>query len=132
MNGTVKLKLLGTLALGAALALAGAGCVEAPGQPADADEDVDSAVQLLDSIDSEGGAVDNADDGDADDDDDASPLADDDGGIVLQGDEDDGGIISGPEPVPWRGPDDDRETGPDLDLITQSSSSGPSNGHGTK
>lgn len=133
MNGTDKLKLLGTLALGAALALAGVGCVEAPGQPVDADEDVASAVQLLDSVDSEGG-VDDAYDGEAGDDDDGDGLNDDEGGVLVDGDEDPGEIIQGPEPLPWndtRPPGDDRTTSI-LGPMTSSGPSGPSNGHGGK
>ena len=75
MNGTDRLKLLGTLALGVALALAGAGCVGAPESGYDA-ESVSVAAQQLKPIDSEEASDEPLDSDDAGDSGAGDPIGD--------------------------------------------------------
>lgn len=131
MNGTVKRKLYGSLALGVALALAGAGCV---GAPEESEEDVSGAVQQLDSIDSDGSPEgEDAVDDEAGDDGDLG--ADDGEAGVLQSDEDDGEIVAGPDPLPWDGErpvDSDDDLTADPTTMAHSTSGAPSGGNGGK
>ena len=133
MNGSLNRKLHGILALAAALLLANAGCVGAPGESADVDEDVSAAVQQLDAVDSDG-AGDDADDGNVDDE---AGAAVSEGGVLPAGDDphDAAADPGGPDPLPWHGllmpPADDPEAA-DPTPMTHTSSSTPSTGNGGK
>lgn len=126
MSATVKRKLFGMLALGAALAFAGAGCVGAPGEADDEDEDIAAAVSELDAVDSDG-APDTADDG-------AGPSAP--SGAPSAGDSAPSGMhpmvpVSGPDPLPWAPPGQDPEMDVGAPPMTRGMGS-PSTGNGGK
>lgn len=125
MSATVKRKLFGMLALGAALAFAG-GCVGAPGESDDDDEDIGAAVSGLDAIDSDG-APDTADD--------AEPTAT--HGAPSAGDSAPSGMhpmipVSGPDPLPWVPPGEDPEMDVGAPPMTRGGMGGPSTGNGGK
>lgn len=129
MSGTVTRKLYGTLALGVALAIAGAGCLGAPGESADDDEDVAAAVQELDAVLGEGSGTDDQDDGEE------AAGDGDDQGTAVDGAEDPGEEAEGPEPLPWRAllaPSEDPTTVSNPAPMTHGGTGAPSGGTGGK
>lgn len=128
MSGTVTRKLYGTLALGVALAIAGAGCLGAPGESADDDEDVAAAVQELDSVLGEGSGA-----GDGEGEEVAGDG--DDQGTAVEADEEPGEDAEGPEPLPWRAllaPSEDPTTVSNPAPMSHGGTGAPSGGTGGK
>ncbi len=135
MNGSLNRNLHGILApgvLAAALLLASAGCVGAPAESGDDDEDVAAAAQELDAVDSDGA-------GDAADDDDEASGNEGaaNGGVLPTGHDpnDAEADPGGPDPLPWNGlflvPGDDPDAS-DPAPMAHTSSSTPSTGNGGK
>lgn len=123
MNGRVKWLVL---ALGAAFALASAGCA---GEPSD-DDDVAAAVQMLDSIDEQDG--DGSGENDQADSGDGAAATD---GETLEGDESAEDVVSGPDPIPWTEHtfvNDDGDPSSPHTSMAHTGSGAPSTGNGGK